>query len=92
MHKTGTFIASSTPFSEKDLGKNTVIYVNLIKKLSEPRWTAFYTDLKLSTEIVDKLRMISKRNLEPSLQDEDRYHIRDSDPIDPSENVDTNIE
>jgi hypothetical protein len=85
MHKTGCFVPSSTTFSEKDLGADTAIYLGLINELSDSRWTAFYTALKITAEIVDELKKLSS-SAEPSLQAEpEGYHVRDSDPIDPNE-------
>ena len=92
MHETGVFVSGSTAFSEKDLGKDTVIYLNLINELSDSRWTAFYSALKVTAEIVDELRSLPKANQEPLQSGIDHYHIRDSDPIDASENVDYDFE
>jgi hypothetical protein len=93
MHKTGVFIPGSTPFSEKDLGIDTAIYLGLINKLSDSRWTAFYSALRLTAEIVDELKKISKVDSTEPQQDEPKgYHVRDSDPIDPNETVDLDVE
>ena len=93
MHETGCFVLSSAQFSEKDLGKDTAIYLKLIKELAEPRWTAFYSALKITAMVINELKKFSKVNPEPPLHDEpEGYHIRDSDPIDPSENVDIDPE
>lgn len=40
MYKNGFFIVSPTPFSEKDCGNETTIYMKLISELSESRWEA----------------------------------------------------
>jgi len=91
MHETGVFVHDSSAFSEKDWGKDTAIYLKLIKELSESRWTAFYSALKLTAEIINELRMLPKANPEPPLQDEG-YHIRDSDPVEPGEDADLDLE
>lgn len=93
MHETGSFVFDSTTFSEKDLGKDTAIYLKLIKDLSESRWTAFYSAVKVTATIINELRTHSKANPEPPLQDEpEGYHIQDSDPVDPSEIADIDVE
>ena len=93
MHKTGNFILNSTAFSEKDWGKETAIYLKLINDLSESRWTAFYSAVEVTAEIVNELKEFSKANPDRPEQDEpEDYHIRDSDPVDPSENLDLDIE
>jgi len=92
MHQTGVFVLNATPFSEKDLGKDTRIYLKLIDKLSESRWTGIYSALKVTAEIIDELRMVSKAS-PGALQDEPGgFHIQDSDPIDPDEDVDVDVE
>ena len=93
MHETSVFVLNLTSFSEKDWGKDTAIYLKLIKELSEDRWTTFYSAVKLTTEITDELKALPKTNPEPPLQDDpEGYHIWDSDPIDSSEDLDIDIE
>ena len=87
MHKTGIFVLNPTAFSEKDLGKDTVIYLKLMKELSDSRWTAFYSAIKVTTEIINDLRTLPKSNLQPLQDSTESYHIRDSDPVDPSNDV-----
>jgi hypothetical protein len=84
MHKTGVFVVDLSPFSERHWGEQTTIYTKLINDLSESRWTAFYSALKVTAQIVDELKKFSKAK--PSCSAED-YHIQDSDPIDPSDNT-----
>jgi hypothetical protein len=92
MHKTGVFVSNTTSFCEKDFGKDTRIYLQLINKLSESRWTAVYSALKVTAEIIDELKMVSKAS-PGALQDEpEGYHIQDSDPVDPGENADVDVE
>lgn len=64
MHKTGVFVRSSAAFSEKDLGNDTVIYLSLISKMSESRWTAFYNAVKISEGIVEDLKKCLRENPE----------------------------
>ena len=93
MHKTGVFVLDSTPFSEKDWGKETAIYTKLINELSESRWTAIYSALKVTAAIVDELKECSKANADRPEQDEpEDYHIQDSDPIDPTAREDADVE
>ena len=92
MHKTGVFVHNSTPFSEKDMGKDTAACLKLIKELSEDRWTAFYSALKTTATIFDELRVVSKANSEPLQDEPENYHIQDSDPIDPGEGGDIDME
>jgi len=92
MHETGVFVLSTTPFSEKDLGKDTRIYLKLINDLSESRWTAFYSALKTTAELINELTMVSKAGPE-TLQDiPEGHHIQDSDPVDPGEYADVDVE
>jgi len=91
MRKTGVFDLDSSAFSERDWGKDTAIYLKLVKELLESRWTAFHSALKVTTEIVNELRTLPKVNPEPPLQDEG-YHIRDSDPVEPGERADVDLE
>ena len=93
MHKTGVFIADQAPFSEKDWGKDTAIYLKLINDLSASRWTAFYSTLKVTAEIVSELKEYSNADMDRTLQDESEdYHIQDSDPVDPGEDGDIEYE
>lgn len=88
MHKVGVFIADPTPFSEKDWGGDTGIYLKLINELSEARWEAFYSAIKVAAEVADELKEFSKVDTDNPLQDEpDGYHIRDSDPVEPDEDA-----
>ena len=93
MHKTGVFVHNPTSFSEKDLGNDTATYLKLIHKMSDSRWTAFYSALKTIAEIVNELKKLSKANLEPLPNEpEEGYHIHDSDPIDPNKNINLDLE
>ena len=86
MHRSGVFVLSSTPFSEKELGKDTATYLKLINELSASRWEAIHSALKTTAEIVDELRNLPKA--EPLQNEAEEYRIRDSDPIDPTEEID----
>ena len=68
------------------------IYLKLIDGLSETRWTALYSALEVTEEIVDGLKSLAKANPEPLQDEPEAYHIRDSDPIDSSENGDIDAE
>ena len=92
MHETGGFVLNQTQFSDKDFGKDTAVYLKLINKLSTSRWTDFYAELKTTTTIADKLKAV-KLNPESHLEDESEgYHIRDSDPVDPNDVEDVDVE
>jgi len=86
MHKTGVFITDPTPFSEKDWGADTKVYLGLINELSDKRWDAIYSAIKVSAEVAHQFREFSMADTDRPLQDESEdYHIRDSDPEDPEE-------
>ena len=92
MHETGCFVLNQTPFSNKDFGKDTAVYLKLINKLSTSRWTDFYSELKTTTMIAEKLKAV-KLSPESHLEDEsEEYHIRDSDPVDPDVVEDVDVE
>ena len=88
MHKMGVFVWSSAAFSEKDLGNDTFIYLNLISKMSEPQRTAFYNTVKISKGIVKDLKKCLRENLELLQNEPGGYRIHNSDPVDPNNNFD----
>ena len=91
MYKNGFFIVSPTPFSEKDCGNDTAIYMKLISELSESRWEAIYRGLKITANICEEFKKISRADPDRHSRAEEKpedYHIQDSDPIDPGEDAD----
>ena len=80
MHSTGRFIQDKRPFSEKNWGHRTAIYVKLVKDLSKSSWTNFYLALSFAGDMQEKLKEFS-HPVEHWTDDPDEYFIMESDPI-----------